>query len=229
MNHLEDVMVANPQHPHVALVLLLDNSYSMVDNRKIEGLNEGLQVLKQDLLNDELASKRVDIAVVTFGGVVKLNHPFSSVEGFDPPTLNPEGNTPMGKAISMAIDLIEERKKAYNNEGTSYYRPWIFMITDGEPTDMRPGTPEWDTVIQKIRTGEDNKKFSFWTVAVEPANYDALKMIAPPNRPPMKLNNEPGAWKAMFEWLSSSHRKVSGSKVGEQIATDNAGWGTIPT
>ena len=42
----------------------------------------------------------------------------------------------MGEAISTAVlDMIEERKASYREHGIAYYRPWAFLITDGEPND----------------------------------------------------------------------------------------------
>ena len=216
--------------PHLAAVLLLDTSSSM-NGLSISELNAGLRTLKEELSKDELARKRVELAVVTFGnGGVKVIHNFSAIEKFEPPTLEANGGTPMGEAIIKAIDLVESRKKDYKNSGVDFFRPWIFMITDGEP-NMRPGDSMWNTVTKKVHDGEANRKFSFFAVGVDLANMDLLELIAPPTRVPLKLKE--GRWKEMFIWLSKSQREGSQKNPGDQISLENptgpTGWGEVLT
>src|SRR5208283_2613146 len=211
-------------------MLLLDTSGSM-EGDKIRQLNEGLNFFKEDILQDDLARKRVDLAIITFGEGVNVVQNFSSVENVPEMQLTAEGLTPMGYALSMAMDLIEQRKNEYKVKGVDYYRPWLFMITDGEPTDMKPGDPKWNSVISRIQEGESSKKFLFFTVGVEPANMQILKELSPQNRQPLKLKKD--KFREMFSWLSKSARRTSASKVGDIVPLDNPtgpeGWGEIET
>ncbi|MEO0251955.1 MAG: hypothetical protein ABIM44_06935 [candidate division WOR-3 bacterium] len=83
-------------------------------------------------------------------------------------------------------------------------------------------------MIKRIHEGERNKKFLFFCVGVEPANFEILKKLAPPERPPVKLKGT--KFKELFMWLSKSQIKVSSSKVGEKLTLEDpvkAGWGEI--
>ena len=142
----EMVEIANPKQPHCATVLLLDISGSM-DGSKLKQLNDGLRSFKDDIFaepmshpGDELAKKRVDLAMVTFSSDVKVIQDFTNMDAFEPPTLQAGGTTAMGEGIRKAIELIERRKSEYKAQGTDYYRPWILLITDGEPHRHRTGT-----------------------------------------------------------------------------------------
>jgi uncharacterized protein YegL len=228
---LEDqIEIANPQHPHCATVLALDISGSMSGN-KIRQLNDGVAYFRDDVLSDELARKRVEAAVVTFGSRVVLAQGFSPMDSFAPPAFKADGSTPMGEAILRSIELVRERKAAYRRMGTDYYRPWIFLVTDGEPTDMKPGDELWRRVIDEVHGGEAARDFLFFGVGVEPADMETLRRICPPERPPLQLR--PGRFKDMFEWLSRSQRHISASRVGEQLALPPAtgpdGWGQVTT
>ena len=225
MGLVDQIEIGNPTQPHCATVLLLDTSGSM-DGDKIARLNEALRAFKEETAADELARKRVDLAVLTFGGTVNVAHDFCSIEDFEPTTLSAGGGTPLGEAILKAADMLEQRKQQYKSQGIDYYRPWMFMITDGAPTDMRPGDSVWNDVVARVREGEAKKKFMFFAVAVDPADTETLAQITPQNRPPMKLVGR--QFKEMFQWLSKSQAKVSSSNVGENVSIENpvaAGWG----
>jgi uncharacterized protein YegL len=101
----------NPE-PRVPCVLLLDISGSM-SGPPIAELNEGLVTLKDTLAADSLASKRAEIAIVTFGGMVTTIQDFVTAENFQPPQLHASGSTPMGQAIMHGLDMIAQRKATY--------------------------------------------------------------------------------------------------------------------
>src|SRR5947207_1958764 len=87
----------NPE-PRCPCLLLLDTSGSM-GGKPITELNAGIATFKESLSADSLASKRCEIAIVTFGGHVTTVVEFTTVEHFQPPILSVGGDTPMGAAI----------------------------------------------------------------------------------------------------------------------------------
>lgn len=231
MGILEDTVdIAYPQQPHCATVLVLDVSASMAGEKILE-LNEGLGAFIEALVQDDLARKRVDLAIITFGKDVRVACPFSPADQIHIPVLEPETFTPMGRALVRAMDLVEERKAEYRELGIDYYRPWIFLITDGRPSDMHPGDPFWDEVIVKVHGGEQEKRFLFWALGVDKADMKILKEIAPASRPPLLLKET--RFFDLFVWLSKSLSRISDSSIGEQVTLDNPagpdGWGVIPT
>ncbi|MBO0721948.1 MAG: VWA domain-containing protein [Blastocatellia bacterium] len=172
------------------------------------------------LLTDGLAIKRVELSLITFGPVRRLTD-FQSPDLFSPPTLGAEGDTPMGMAIEKAIEIVNHRKAAYRQNGISYYRPWIFMISDGEPTD------NWERAAELVRRGEEAKALAFFAVGVEGANFELLQKISV--RQPLKLSGL--RFRDMFMWLSSSLAYISRSSPGDEIELKNPvspdGWASL--
>ena len=172
---LEDAVefAENPE-PRCACVLLLDTSGSM-QGEAIEALNRGLAAFKQDLAKDPLASRRVEVAVVTFDNEVKIAQDFVTADQFEPPKLAAQGQTFMGTAIQKALDMVQARKSTYRQNGVAYYRPWIFMITDGEP--QGEGEAAIQQATARLKADEANKRVAFFAVGVENANMPRLSEI----------------------------------------------------
>ena len=53
----------------------------------IRKLNEGLRLFKEDVMTDELARNRVEVAIVTFGGTVSVEQEYCVISDFQPPTI----------------------------------------------------------------------------------------------------------------------------------------------
>lgn len=216
MSLLDSIEFAQNPEPRCPCVLLLDTSGSMSGER-IDALNEGLQTFQEHLNKDNLARKRVEVAIITFNSEVKVVQDFVTADTFKPSSLNTSGFTSMGSGIIQALDLIQSRKAQYHDNGISYYRPWVFLITDGEPTD------DTERAVQRLRNEEGNKRIAFFAVGVQDANMERLKQIAV--RTPIKLKGL--NFQEMFVWLSTSMQSVSQSKPGDQVPLSPPGWGEI--
>jgi uncharacterized protein YegL len=210
-----DNFADNPE-PRCPCLLLLDTSGSM-SGAPIAELNAGLVGFKDELVSDSLAMKRVEVAVISFGPV-NIENSFHTAPNFFPPNLSANGDTPMGAAIRQGIDLVQQRKKEYRANGISFYRPWVFLITDGAPTD------EWQSAAALIREGESSKSFAFFAVGVAGANMDVLRQISV--RDPLKL--EGLKFRELFQWLSNSMKSVSQSVPGTTVPIQSPqGWAEV--
>ena len=221
MNELELVKLAENPDPRAPCLLLLDISASM-SGEPIKALNEGLEAFYKDVMKDDLAKRRVEIAMITFGrGGVSCVQDFVTVDEWTPPKLSAGGSTPLGQALESGLSLLRERKETYKRAGLHYYRPWVFLITDGEPTDA------WEEAAKAMKKEDTNKGLLFFAVGVEDANMTKLADIASENRPPLKLKGLQFA--ELFLWLSQSQQRVSNSKVGDQLALPAIGWAEVST
>jgi len=207
---LDNVGFPDDSESKCPCILLLDVSASM-SGEPIAQLNNGLLTFQEEVQNDDLAALRVEVAIISFGGRVTVEQDFIRADKFQPQTLHARGGTPMGEAINLALDMLRQRKDIYRQNGVPYYRPWIFLITDGAPTD------EWQAAAQRVKREEDNKSASFFAVGIQGADMKTLSHVA--FRKPKMLNGL--QFKEMFLWLSASLTKVSHSQTSEQTRLDS--------
>lgn len=203
-SRLEEMVEFLDQQPRCACVLLLDTSSSM-GGKPIKELNSGLQLFRDELAQDDLARKRVEVAVVEFNSSVHVVQDFVTAETFQPPTLSAKGVTSMGAGIEKALEITQQRKQTYKDNGVTYYRPWLFLITDGSPTDSTTDAED------KLKRMVDEKGLVFFAVGVEGANMGFLQKLAGAAAKKLDGLN----FRDLFQWLSTSMQRVSQSKPGD--------------
>lgn len=204
-----DVAFLN-QEQRTPVAFLFDVSGS-VEGAPVAELNAALPVLAQDLKNDPIAQNRVELAIITFGDdQVTLVQDFTTVNEFIPPTLTAGGNTPLGKAINEGLDKIAERKQRYKDHGIEYTRPWLFIVTDAQSTD------DVTEATERLHRAAAAKSVDVFAVGFGNVDMIALARIAPPERPPLRLQGL--KFRELFQWASKSVRRVSTSKTGTQVS-----------
>lgn len=207
----------NPE-PRVPCILLLDNSESMT-GEKIGQLKNGVETLIEELLKNPQAARRVELAVVKFGGKVEVAQDFVSPSEFKALDLTAEGDTPMGAAIIRGYELLGERQARYEASDLDSYGPWVFLVTDGEATDSPEVLAQATQRIRQAENEQRNKQVGFFAVGVDGANMQRLGKIATKKRPPLKLQGYD--FPAMFRWLAVSLTQVSMSQVGDLVQLEN--------
>ena len=204
--------IAAPNEAHLACVLLLDTSYSMAypeTSPPIESLNQALQDFKEKVSMDEMAQKRVDVAIIEFNSSARVVQDFTPISQMTPVTLQATGTTAMGAGINMAIDMVKERNRFYNSLGTPVFKPWIFMITDGSPTDDIEGAIHR---IQEEESKGSSGKLKFFALGVS-TGYDKDTLFRLTKRV-MELKDTD--FSGIFNWMSESMVAISVSRVNDE-------------
>lgn len=206
-----DVALQDNTSQRLPCVLVLDASGSMAGT-PIKQLNAGVQLLESELKKDDMASQRVQILVIRFGDTVSALGEWADAMDFAAPTLVAGGATPMGAAVRLALQKLEEQKARYNAHGIQYNRPWMFLITDGEPTDH-----DWQHAAAECRAAEEGKHLTCYAIGVGD-DADMAKLAQFSTGPTAKLDGL--EFQKLFKWLSNSISAASKAQKGSTVQYD---------
>jgi uncharacterized protein YegL len=192
----------------------------------IEQLNAGLKLLEEELKADAIASKRVRLLLVEFGGMddARVVGDWQDAMDFVAPVLVADGTTPAGQAVELALDRIEDQKQQFRAAGVAYTRPWLFLMSDGQPTDS------WQQAADRCRQAEAANKVAVFPLAVGAgANPATLGQFSAKGEAAVK-QLDGLKFRELFQWLSASMKVVSQARPGGQAQLPAAdAWAAAPT
>ena len=224
-NFIPDLQLVNNNSQRLPCVLVLDGSYSMTETNdegvpKIDLLNEGLKLLEKELKDDDVASVSVQILVIRIGdhSNVEIMNDWKDAIDWTAPIIQANGSTPLGAGVREALALIEEQKNNYKSNGITYNRPWLFILTDGEPNDAN-----WEEEAKHCFDAEVDKKVTVFPIGVGNANLKPLKKFS--TKPPIRLKGL--NFNELFLWMSQSMSVGSQETSGKTIQLPSTGWGEV--
>jgi len=129
--------------------LLIDTSESMV-GPAIEAVQNGLGAMLNALRKNPYALEMGAISIVAFGGKAQKIIPLTEVYAFQPPSLEVRPGTTLGAAIAILDQSISMEVVKTTPDRKGDYKPLIFILTDGQPTD------EWRPSFQRFKQNHKN-------------------------------------------------------------------------
>lgn len=190
-------------------VLVVDVSGSM-SGEPINQLNRGLQDFHKEIMTDFVASQRLEVSIVTFGSSVICIQEPTLINNFQVPTLTTSGSTKLVDGVRLAMDIVENRKKWYKETGQNYFRPMIFLITDGEPD----ADQDTEGLSRELTNKIASKSFMFYSIGVVGFNHQKLSQIC---STPTPLPLDGYKFSEFFKWLSNSIGIITKSAEGEKL------------
>lgn len=195
--------------------LLLDTSGSMT-GEPIEAVKNGVQVLVSTLRQDPYALETAYLSVMTFDSVAKQIVPLTELSMFQMPNIQASGTTALGSALSTIAKVVETEVVKTTPEQKGDWKPLVFLMTDGEPTD------DWKRGLDEFK----KQKFGMVVAcaAGQKANAQKLKEITDVV---VQLDTADSATiRAFFKWVSAS---ISfGSQKIESSGQEVSGMSELP-
>ncbi len=189
------------------IYLVLDCSGSMA-GEPIEALRQGMKALLSDLKGDPQALETAFLSVITFDSGARQVVPLTELMLFQEPNLDAAGSTSLGEALKLLEQAIDKEVKKSTAAQKGDWRPLVFLMTDGQPTDS------WQAAADSIKS---KKLGNIIACAAGPgADANPLKHIT---ETVVKLDNlQPDTLKQFFKWVSDSIKTTSAAV--QQVAAD---------
>lgn len=193
----------------IPVIILADTSGSMSVDGKVEAMNSALRGMIKSFSDEGRLNAEIQLSVITFGGVAKthldLTPAYQITEFTD---FNATGGTPMGDALGIAKNLIENKEQIPSRA----YRPVIALVTDGHPTD------DWTAAFTDFCSSERAQKATRMAMAIgNDANESMLNDFTNDLEAPLfKANNSQDIIK-FFRAVSMSVTSRSRSTTPNQI------------
>lgn len=228
----EDLDLVTNTSTRLPVCLLLDISGSMRKNDAIVSLNKGIELFYEAIKNDDQAASSCEIAIVTFADEAELREDYSTVENKKPEYIDyvPNGGTALAHGVMKALEVLDDRKAKYKENGTEYFQPWLVILTDGLPGDVEDLPAAHEEVKKRIV----EKKLTLFPAAVggdgDPektkqvlAELDKFSPV-----PGRALHIKDLKFEEFFAWLGRSVSIVAetAEKPGDtvQMDTNVGGW-----
>lgn len=195
--------------------LLLDTSGSMY-GEPIEAVKNGVQTLISTLRSDPYALETAYLSIITFNSTAQQITPLTELAAIQQPSIDAGGCTVLGGALELLAKKVDSEITKTTAEVKGDWRPLVFLMTDGEPTDS-------------ITRGlEEFKKHKFGMVvacaAGQGANVNTLKQIT---ENVVQLDTADSATiKAFFKWVSASIS--TSSKSVEETSAEATTMSELP-
>lgn len=181
------------------VVLLLDTSSSMNaggEQSKIAELDSAVRDMIKDFAHEEQLETEIQVSVITFGyDGVKLALPYTNASKVEMKKLEAQGNTPMGTALRMAKDMIEDKETTPSRA----YRPLVILCSDGAPND------DWEAPMDSfIKEGRSSKCDRMAMAIGSDANEAVLKRFIEGTENPLFYAKDASSMHKFFKFVTMS-------------------------
>ncbi len=182
--------------------LLLDCSGSMM-GEPIEAVKQGIKALLSELRGDPQALETAYLSVITFDSSARQVTPLTELLQFKEPEISAGGATALGEALNVLMDCVETEIRKSTETQKGDWRPLVFILTDGSPTD----TETFREAVVKVRNMKAANIIA--CAAGSNANTTYLKQIT---ESVLMMNSlSAGDMAQFFAWVSGSVKTSSKS------------------
>lgn len=198
-----------PTAKPLPVIFLLDVSGSMYGS-KILALNQAVEAMLQSFSAENAMENEIRVSVITFGNQVKLHLPFTKADEIKWIALQAYGGTPMGTALRMAKDMIEDKDVIPSRA----YRPAVVLVSDGQPNDS------WEAPLEDFISSGRSAKCDRMALAIgRDADESVLGKFVQGSANPLFHAENAAKLKDFFKFVTMSVTVRSKSRTPNSVPT----------
>lgn len=195
--------------------LLLDTSGSM-SGEPIEAVKNGVQIMISSLRQNPQAIETAYLSVITFDSTAQQIIPLTDLASFQMVDIRATGVTALGDALKLVSNKIDNEVATTTTEQKGDWKPLVFIMTDGIPTD------DWQSGLNEFK--KRKVAFTVACAAGSGADTNILKQITE-NVVSLDTADTASIGK-FFQWVTASIG-VSSTKV-EDSGKEITGLNELP-
>lgn len=195
--------------------LLLDTSGSM-SGEPIEAVKNGVQIMISSLRQNPQAIETAFLSIITFDSSARQIIPLTDLASFQMVEIRATGTTALGDALKLVATCIDKEVAKTTSENKGDWKPLVFIMTDGVPTD------DWKSGLYEF-----NKRKTAFTVACAAGSGADTTVLRQITENVVSLDTADGHSIAkFFQWVTASIG-VSSTKV-EDSGKEVTGINELP-
>lgn len=190
---------------------------------RINDVNAGIREFYSSIMSDDMAVDIVELSVVCFDEEARCEIDFIGMDkqdGLSNIELKAEEDeTQIGKGVKLALQVLDERVREYQESGVRYYRPWLVIMTDGEATRKNSNLVLNEEAARETRKREQDKRLVVFPVCTEDTSGESLKQFS--CREPLRFDQ--AQFREFFRRLTNSAKTIATDSTpgAEDVDLDN--------
>lgn len=183
------------------IYLLIDVSESMA-GPAIDSVERGVKALVDSLKCDPTAIETAFLSVITFSRKAEQVVPLTELLAFQPPRFTVRSGSALGAALRLLLKSIQRDVVKTTAKTKGDFRPLVFVLTDGQPTD------DWEQAAEELRRANSPRVANLYAIGCGPdVDPAVLRRVADISL--MMTDLSPEGFRKFFLWLSASVQSAS--------------------
>jgi uncharacterized protein YegL len=165
----------------------------------LNAMEAGIYKTISSLKKDPHALETVYVSVISFAAKAKVLAPLTEVVALKPPSLELRPGTALGAALDLLRESIKKDVEITTAMSKGDWRPLVFILTDGQPTD------DWRGPLARLRAVKPSLASVYGFGCGDEVDFETLAEVSDVCFQVSSLTTE--SLSKLFVWLTASIQK----------------------